>query len=47
MGYTSSRRNHDRKVLTKAKNRRRTTIISHVNNKKYNNLKTSKLDNVK
>ena len=37
MGYTLSRRNHDRKVLTKYKKRRLTTIISHINNNKQKN----------
>ena len=39
MGYILSRRKHARKVLTKAKNRRRTTIISHVNSNESTFLK--------
>ena len=46
MGYTSSRRKHGRKVLSNSKKRKCTTIISHSNINKSNNLNTSNSDNV-
>ena len=47
MGYTLSRRKHDRKVLTNYKKRRRTTTILHVNSNESNILKTSQIDDFK
>ena len=47
MGYTLSRRKHDRKVLTNYKKMRRITTILHVNSNESNILKTSNIDYVK
>ena len=47
MGYSSSKMKHDRKVLNRDNQRRRTAIISHVNSNESNNLKTSNIDYVK
>ena len=47
MRYTSLVRNHVRKVLVKAKKRRRLTIISHVNTNESNDLKSPNIDYVK
>ena len=47
MGYTLYIRNHVRKVWTKAKKRRRLTIISHVNTNESKKLKSPNIDYVK
>ena len=47
MGYSSSKMKHDRKVLNRDNQRRRTAIISHVNSNESNNLKTSNMYYVK
>ena len=47
MEYSSSKMKHDRKVLNRDNQRRRTAIISHVNSNESNNLKTSNIDYVK
>ena len=46
MGYKSSRKKHSRNILYKSKNRRCTTVISHVNSNESNNLNMSNGDNV-
>ena len=47
MGYTSSKRKHGMKVLTKANKRRIISIVSHVNSNLSNDLKSSNIDSVK
>ena len=46
MDFTPSRKKHDRKLLSRSKKRRCTTVNSHVNSSKSNNLNTSNSDNV-
>ena len=46
MGFTFSRRKHGRKVSYKSKKRRCTTINSHANIRKSDNLNTSNSDDV-
>ena len=46
MVFVSSRIKQGMKVLYKSKNRRCTTVISHVNSNESNNMNTSNSDNI-